>query len=684
MRRASLAAASVLAASFLVARQEAPAPEIPAESGIVETTESRLAQIDVSVSGPPEVLATLTRSDFEVSVNRRKVPDFFLDVSCLEPVEPVQSVESPGAGAAADEPSAAPPAPRPRGASYLIYFDQAHLTQGGRQVSMDLAREIVPKLVTGASRAMIVSNAEALTTVVPLTSDAKVLVDALAKLKNDNSQWDPYPTLEDGRLAEVQDEILEDIDRAISIARRYQAEDRWRQEKALRRLSMVLGTFAALDPPKAVLYFADTMRQNAGEHYMSFFGATVIADQAATAAAAAELDAGTGALPLDRVINEAGANGIRFYTIEGQGLMAPSIATEARHSARTFANSGTPDMNSVRFRDAENTLTSLAMETGGQMFLSGAGPGKISDRILRDISCVYLLSFDPKDLPEDTALPVTVKVSKPRVKVQARGRIVIQSASARLTSRLLAAFAAPEASRSDVPLRIGVVPIGYRDGGFSALVQVGVAGLALADSSWDLGASLVSEGQVREDGSGHVRVKAAGTPVVYEKEMTFRPGPYQIVGVAHETTSNLVSSHEVEGAWPDLKSSLAMLGPIAILQPSSGAFLRAKTVHTSGTLAVPEREPVAGDAPLAVVGIVCRSKDQKGSLRVERRIVGDSEAPFPPLDLQLGSERCAQFRDVVKAKSLSPGDFRFEVRVLDHGVEVAKAGRAFSVAGSGS
>src|SRR6185295_20418327 len=104
---------------------------------------------------------------------------------------------------------APPPTATRRAASpsYLFYFDMAHLTQGGRQVALDLARELVPKLVTGGARATIVSNAEALTTVLPLTSDAAAVTGALVKLKGDNQQWDPYPTLEDGRLAEVQDEI---------------------------------------------------------------------------------------------------------------------------------------------------------------------------------------------------------------------------------------------------------------------------------------------------------------------------------------------------------------------------------------------------------------------------------------------------------------------------------------------
>jgi len=130
-------------------------------------------------------------------------------------------------------------------------------------------------------------------------------------------------------------------------------------------------------------------------------------------------------------------------------------------------------------------------------------------------------------------------------------------------------------------------------------------------------------------------------------------------------------------------TSLAMLGPIALLQPAKGAFLRSDTVHGSGTIAVPDREPVRLDAPLAVIGIVCRSKDQKGSLRVERRVIGDGEAAFPPLDLDLGDDRCAQFRDVVKAGTLTAGDFRFEVRVLDHGAEVAKGERAFSAIAAG-
>jgi VWFA-related protein len=688
-RAATLRTLLALSVALVVARTgpvaapetEAPAEERPRESKLVETTETRLAQIDVTVTGPKDAVADLGRGDFEVSVGWKELTDFYVDVSCLEGIEPTVAA-APRSEQESKHLTVVQA--KGHGATYLFYFDQANLTQGGRQVSIDLARELVPKLVTGGSRAMIVSNAPTLTTIAPLTSDASVLLEALGKLKSDDKQWDPYPTLEDGRLAEIQDAIGDDLERAVLLARRYEAEERFRQEKSLRRLSNVLGTFSQYDAPKAVLYFADILRSNAGEHYMSFFGQTVKDNEAAAASAAAALDAGTGVLPLDRVINEASANGIRFYTVEGQGMMAPSVATQARSSGRTFKNSGTPGGNSVRFRDAEGALSTLAVETGGKMFLSGVGAGKIADRVLKDVSCLYLISFDPAGYPKDTPLPVKVTIRKPHVQAQTRGRIVLQSDSARLTSRLLAAFASPEATRGDVPLRIGIVPTGFKNGVFSALVQVGVAGTVLTDSTWDLGASLVSGGQVRDDGSGRVQVKAPRTPVVFEKEMTFHPGPYQIVGVAHETTSNLLASKETEGVWPDLKSSLAMLGPLAFLQPANGAFLRAEKAHTSGTLVVGERDPILEDAPLAIVGIVCRSADQKGVLHVLRRVVGEGEASFPPLDLELGEDRCALFRDLVAPKTLGPGEFRFEVRVLDHDKEVAKVERPFVVVRPGA
>src|SRR5207344_861628 len=133
-------------------------------------------------------------------------------------------------------------------------------------------------------------------------------------------------------------------------------------------LSMVLGQLAELDAPKAALYFADTMRQNAGEHYLAFFSGSTIQDLNGkpTAAAATIINDGqTGALPLDRVMNEASSFGIRFYTVEGQGITGANSFIESRGSAFSNGNQASAGVGSIRTKDAQTTLGSLAAETGG-------------------------------------------------------------------------------------------------------------------------------------------------------------------------------------------------------------------------------------------------------------------------------------------------------------------------------
>src|SRR3990172_10063811 len=89
---------------------EKPAEEDPRRSGIVETTTARLAQLDVTVSGPKDVIESLNKGDFELKVDHRRVTDFLVDRLC-EPGPAVAAFDAPAAPA---ETRAAP-----RATSYL-------------------------------------------------------------------------------------------------------------------------------------------------------------------------------------------------------------------------------------------------------------------------------------------------------------------------------------------------------------------------------------------------------------------------------------------------------------------------------------------------------------------------------------------------------------------------------------
>ncbi len=678
----------VVAAALAGVALAADPPETPKDVGLVERASTRLAQLDVTVSGPKGGISGLTAADFEVRLNHKLIPNLVVDDLCVAqpavgaPVPP----EAPGASEADAQPQTE--AGRPSVATYLLYFDMPHLTQSGRKGAIDAAREMLPKILAGGQRAMLIVSATDLKTIVPLTSDVARLDAALVKMTDDNSTFDAYASLEEKRMTEVILELDRSIDSALSLAGRFAAEERWKQEKELRRLSMVLGRLSELDSPKSVLYFADTMRQNAGEHYLSFFGGTILADangKAPTDALKVMADAATGALPLDRVINEASGLGIRFYTIEGQGMSGTETFIQSRRSpssggAGQARNDAQPGLNSQRTRDAQSTLGSLAAETGGRSFINGISPAKMAAQILGDMSCVYLLSFDPGGFPQDQPLTVSVEVKRPHVKPTTRGRLVIQSDGTRLTGRVLAAFAAPSAAgASDANVRVGLIPISYKDGHFRARVQIAVAGSTVPITTWDLGASVVSKGVVWQDGSGRIQVSLPNTPVVYEKDMDFAPGDYDLVAVAHEVQADTVSSKEVHGSWPKLDVELASLGPIAVSQPRNGGFLRNGHSRTQGAVVVSEDEALRGDSPTAVIALVCRAKDQKRPLRVVRTLVGETSTPVGSTDLDLATERCGQIVDLIPSRMLGAGTYHFVITVSSDGNELVRGDRMLVV-----
>lgn len=109
----------------------------------------------------------------------------------------------------------------------------------------------------------------------------------------------------------------------------------------------------------------------------------------------------------DDVLNAAASAGIRFYTVEGQGIVVTTTGGS----------------------DAQGTLVSLAAETGGRSFLNGVGADTIAKGVLSDLSCYYLLSFKPGDFRVDEPLSVFVAVSRPKVDPCVQLRDVIPGAT---------------------------------------------------------------------------------------------------------------------------------------------------------------------------------------------------------------------------------------------------------------
>jgi VWFA-related protein len=651
---------SVSICGALIALGPIAQQEEPREIGLVEKVFRNLAQIDVTVTGPEAVIGELSAEDFELVVGGRFIEDFIVDKVCRQAQETKSETALLPAPELAAEQSVGQPAARTAPATYLFYFDHHHLKPSGRQNALDMAREMIPELVVDGNRALIVSAGEELVTFADMTSDVEELIEAVDRIEKDNRQWDQFPYQEELRISDVVDILAEnDTSRAMAAARRYQQEERWRTEKALRLFSMVLGRLADLDPPKVAIYFADTMRSNAGEHYLNFFGQATREAAAYETAAwnAMELDSFAAGNPFDRVVEEAAAHGIRLYTIQAEGLVTASSLVRG--------NSRAASIPTGYISDAQDSLVSLAKETGGRSFLNGVRAAKIAAKIRTDLNCLYLLSFDPSGMPLDTKLPALVRIKRPKVKARARGTLMIQGESSRLTSRLMSAFVAPGAAHTDLALRGVVVPTGFSDGRYSALVQIAIPATSLANAEWDIGLSLVSKGKVREDSSSHLAVGRPGVPLIYETEITFAPGPYELIVVAHSLNTDQITTMQIDGEWPHPDDGPSTMGPIVVMQPATAAFLRGGEVRGKGALGKDDSEFARTDLPTALIGLICRSRSKRSILRVERVLSGDNSASFRPMELEFGEERCAQIRDLIPAGTMTEGEFIYEIRILD-------------------
>ena len=163
----------------------------PASTGLTETLEKRLVQLDVAVEGDPAAIRAITAEDFAFYVGEHEVQGLIVDRLCVD--GPATTAVTRVEGATASLPE--PPAPRPR-ATFVFYFDQTHLTLSGREFALVTARELINRLVVEGSQASIVSSAKRLETFVAMTGDREKLLAGLERLRKDPRHMESYAQTE--------------------------------------------------------------------------------------------------------------------------------------------------------------------------------------------------------------------------------------------------------------------------------------------------------------------------------------------------------------------------------------------------------------------------------------------------------------------------------------------------------
>lgn len=615
-----------------------PDPNQRLSTNLQERVEKRLIQLDVTVTGPADVIPTLTSEDFvlyigNIALGGQRVEDLHIDRMC-----------STSEGADAEHAEHAVLGPK---ASYVFYFDQAHLSMEGRVRSLELARGLIDELISPTSPAMIVSSAAETRTFADLTDDRSVLFHALDRIEHDPKQWDTFAELEYSRAAKTFDALKFGGWFTKFVVESTQEAEVDHTTTAVRRLAMVLRRLSDLPPPKVLLYFGDTLKSKPGQFYLRPQDFTDIGPGDRYAAAKI----------FDAMLNDAAAAEVRIYGVQAgypHGLGSETLSA-ARH-----------------------TLMALGKQTGGGYFLYGTPVDKMARKLRKDLACFYVLSFDPTGLPEDRRLGVQLEVTQPKVKLHTRRQIIVRSAAARKETELMAAFASPEVSSSGLSLVGSAIPISYMNGKYSTLVQIAVPPSLLDEAHWNFGVSPAS-GKKKNVAQGSVSMNRAGIPVVFEAEISLSPGSHDLVLVAQDTVSRKIGTKMLRTAWPDPGSAPITVGPVAVLQPRDALFMRGEGTRKSGFLIHGPEQLIRTDLSTVLVTLVCAdgSTDQ-GVVSVERAIAGSDAASFPDIEIDLReSDGCTHVRDMIPAGVMTAGVFGYEIRVLDGTRELVKSERVF-------
>ena len=127
---------------------------------------------------------------------------------------------------------------------------------------------------------------------------------------------------------------------------------------------------------------------------------------------------------LRAAINSAVLANLSIYTLDIRGLQALPPGGEAQNASLrgTSAYSGRAQMNALDSNfQTQETLVTLAADTGGKAFLDSNDFGRVFKGVQDDTSMYYLLGYHSTNTAKDGKYRrITVQVNRPGVKIDAR------------------------------------------------------------------------------------------------------------------------------------------------------------------------------------------------------------------------------------------------------------------------
>ena len=661
MTRAALLAALLALPAVLPAGAQEPVPSFQASVGLVRVTVAVRDKSGALVRG-------LKREDFSITEDDKPQTIEAFDFEDL-PIEHAPEPEAPAPAPPVLKPAPGPAAPPPPAATaaapaglggrrlVVLLFDSNGMEpeQLGRAVAS--ARTYVDSRMTASDVVAVAAIGPGLQVVQDFTADRAVLRRALDRVGGTADAADS--------TADLSSDVASDAD---AFAPDTSELDLFNIDRRLRAIEDLAKALAPVVQKKSVVYFSSGVSGMGADNQVELRAA------------------------IDRAVK---AN-LAIYPVDARGLEAVVPGGDARQ-----ASAGGTDVFSGRALarqldqqlTSQDTLASLAADTGGRTFFDTNDLSGVYERVVQDSSAYYVLGYVSTNPARDGRFRrVKIRVARPDLKVEHRSGYYadrdFRHAGREDRERQLQDQLLSDLSATDFPVWVQSAHFRTGESRFYVPLSIAVPGsaLPLARSGTEERTSLDLVGVVRDEANRAVArirdtLNVSGADVrrksvQYRTGFVLPPGKFRLKVVVRENEGGAFGSFETDIAVPDLRRSPVKLssvvfgtqvGPAVHVDPPSPVAKEGTELVPSVTHVVSTTQPL-----YFYFEVYDPARDPSGDVRLLTNLaffrgnVRRYETPVVEVKrLAAPARHAAVLELAVPAASLKPGLYTCQVNVID-------------------
>ena len=578
---------------------------------------------------------------------------------------PAKPAAAAPAAAAEDEPSHPLTSEEVAGHRVItLVFDTASMQTDEVQKAVESAVAWVDDKMTPADLVAVASIGSSLQVLTDFTSSKERVRSVLSAFSA--ADGTAFAAV-DASTAATDEAAQTATDDTVAVDQSAQELDMFNNDVRLRALRTLAEALQPIQQKKAILYFSSGMQRSGTDNQVE----------------------------LRAAVNAANRANVSIYPVDARGLQAVIPGGSAREGSRggrgAFSGANVAGQFS-RLADEQETLTSLASDTGGTAFTDTNDFGEAFSRVERDISSYYILGFASTNANKDGRFRrLTVRVKNHgSVRVDAKAgyyadRDFAHTARSDREVQLQEQLSTPIPA-TDVPLFVTAGWFRLAPDKYYVPISLAVPGTAVTASKDK--ATLDVAGFIRDERGfpvGRIRdtvtVPPAGSEtlaarqVLYQTGVTLPPGRFSVKIVVRENAGGRMGTFETSIVVPELKQAPVKISSVVIgtqLQ-SVGARKTASPLARDGIELVPNLTHIVGrDQKLYFYYEVYDPTAENGAPQVQTNLTfyrGKAKVFETPVvertRVDAADRRAAVFQFEVPGGSLTPGLYTCQVSIID-------------------